>query len=144
GQGRPGPEPEPVRPVHPRPARDREGRARAARGDAGLMSRSPAEVIHGPLVTERTYALFQVNPRGSVVPRYTFRVAIDATKPEIARALEEVYEAQGIKVVAVNTIRVRGKVRRTGRRGVVGRTSDWKKAIVTLQEGQRLEGLFGS
>jgi len=108
------------------------------------MSRSPSEVIHGPLVTERTYALFQANPRVSVVPRYTFRVAIDATKPEIARALEEVYEAQGIKVVAVNTIRVRGKVRRTGRRGVVGRTSDWKKAIVTLQEGQRLEGLFGS
>jgi ribosomal protein L23 len=37
---------------------------------------------------------------------------------------------------------MRGKVRRTGRRGVVGRTSDWKKAVVTLREG-RLEGLFG-
>jgi large subunit ribosomal protein L23 len=101
------------------------------------MSRSPSEVIHGPLVTERSYSLFQQN-------RYTFRVAKDATKPEIAKALEEVYEAQGIKVVAVNTIRMRGKVRRTGQRGVTGRTSDWKKAIVTLQSGQRLEGLFGS
>lgn len=101
------------------------------------MSRSPSEVIHGPLVTERSYSLFQEG-------RYTFRVANDATKPEIARALEEVYEAQGIKVVAVNTLRVRGKVRRTGRRGIVGRTSDWKKAIVTLESGQRLEGLFGS
>jgi large subunit ribosomal protein L23 len=107
------------------------------------MSRSPAEVIHGPLVTERSYSLFQVNPRVSVVPRYTFKVALDATKPEIARALEDVYEAQGIKVIAVNTIRVRGKERRTNRRGVTGRKPDWKKAIVTLQEGQRLEGLFG-
>jgi large subunit ribosomal protein L23 len=101
------------------------------------MSRAPAEVIHGPLVTERSYALFQQG-------RYTFRVADDATKPEIARALEEVYEAQGIKVVAVNTINVRGKLQRTNRRGVTGRTSSWKKAIVTLQEGQQLQGLFGS
>jgi large subunit ribosomal protein L23 len=101
------------------------------------MSRSPSEVIHGPLVTERSYSLYQQG-------RYTFRVAKDATKPEIAHALEEVYEAQGIKVVAVNTIHMHGKTRRTGQRGVTGRTSDWKKAIVTLQAGQRLEGLFGS
>jgi large subunit ribosomal protein L23 len=58
-------------------------------------------VIQGPLVTERSYSLYQQG-------RYTFRVAKDATKPEIARALEEVYEAQGIRVLAVNTIRVRG------------------------------------
>jgi large subunit ribosomal protein L23 len=101
------------------------------------MSRSPAEVIHGPLVSERSYSLYQQG-------RYTFRVAKDATKPEIAHALEEVYEAQGIRVVAVNTIRMHGKVKRLGRRGMTGRTSDWKKAIVTLQTGQRLEGLFGS
>ena len=99
------------------------------------MSRSPVEVIIGPLVTERSYSLYQQG-------RYTFRVANNATKPEIARALEEQYEAQGVKVAAVNTISMRGKVRRTGRRGVVGRTSDWKKAVVTLKEG-RLEGLFG-
>jgi large subunit ribosomal protein L23 len=99
------------------------------------MSRSPVEVIIGPLVTERSYSLYQQG-------RYTFRVANNATKPEIARALEEQYEAQGVKVAAVNTINMHGKVRRTGRRGVVGRTSDWKKAVVTLREG-RLEGLFG-
>jgi large subunit ribosomal protein L23 len=99
------------------------------------MSRSPVEVIYGPLVTERSYSLYQQG-------RYTFRVANNATKPEIARALEEQYEAQGVKVAAVNTINMRGKVRRTGRRGVVGRTSEWKKAVVTLKEG-RLEGLFG-
>ena len=100
------------------------------------MTRSPSEVIKGPVVSERSYTLFQQG-------RYTFRVAMDATKPEIARALEEVYETQGIKVVGVNTIRMRGKARRTGQRGVTGRTSDWKKAIVTLEAGQKLEGLFG-
>ena len=101
------------------------------------MSRFPDEVIKGPLVTERSYALFQQG-------RYTFRVANDATKPEIARALEEAYESQGIKVVAVNTIHVRGKARRApGQRKKTGRTANWKKAIVTLEPGQRLEGVFG-
>jgi ribosomal protein L23 len=49
-----------------------------------------------------------------------------------------------VKVVAVNTVTVGGKRRRTGRRGVTGRTSSYKKAVVTLAPGQRLEGLFGS
>lgn len=100
------------------------------------MSRSADQVVFGPVITERSYALYQQG-------RYTFRVADGATKPEIARALEEQYEPQGIKVVAVNTVRVSGKKRRSGQRGVSGRTSDWKKAIVTLGPGQRLEGLFG-
>ena len=101
------------------------------------MSRSPVEVVYGPLITERTYTLYQNN-------RYTFRVATSATKPEIARALEEQYESQGIKVVSVNTLRVSGKTRRqAGNRTRPGRTSDWKKAIVSLAPGQRLEGLFG-
>ena len=99
------------------------------------MSRSPVEVIYGPLVTERSYSQYQQG-------RYTFRVAKDATKPEIARALEEQYQAQGVKVAAVNTINMRGKVRRAPRRGIVGRTPTWKKAVVTLKAG-RLEGLFG-
>ena len=102
------------------------------------MSRSPAEVILGPLITERSYLLYQQG-------RDCFRVATDATKPEIAHALEEQYEPQGIKVVAVNTLRMRGKTRRTMRRGgPTGKSADWKKAIVTLQPGQKLEGLFGS
>ena len=101
------------------------------------MSRSPAEVIFGPLITERSYLLYQQG-------RYSFRVAADASKPEIARAIEEQYEPQGIKVVNVNTLHMRGKSRRPLRRGAPsGKTSDWKKAIVTLQPCQRLEGLFG-
>ena len=98
------------------------------------MSRSAVEVIYGPLVTERSYSLYQQG-------RYTFRVAKNATKPEIARALEEQYEAQGVKVGAVNTINMRGTVRRPGRRGIPGRTSDWKQAVLTLRAG-RLAGLF--
>ena len=100
------------------------------------MTRSAAQVVFGPVISERSYALYE---RG----RYTFRVAKDASKPEIARALEDQYQAQGIKVVDVNTIRVGGKKRGGGRRAPEGRTSDWKKAIVTLRSGQRLEGLFG-
>ena len=99
------------------------------------MSRSPVEVIYGPVITERSYALHQQG-------RYTFRVAKDASKPEIARALEEQYQPQGVKVATVNTINIRGKSKRLGGRGPLGRTSDWKKAVVTLREG-KLEGLFG-
>ena len=95
------------------------------------------QVVLGPVITERSYALYRLG-------RYTFRVASDATKPEIAAALEQHYSAQGIRVVAVNTVHVRGKTRRSGRRGISGKTSDWKKAIVTLGPGQKLEGLFGS
>lgn len=100
------------------------------------MSKTPVEVIYGPVITERSYALHQQG-------RYTFRVAKGASKPEIARALEEQYEAQGVKVARVNTINVGGKKKRLGGRGPLGRTSDWKKAVVTLKEG-RLEGLFGA
>ena len=100
------------------------------------MSKTPVEVIYGPVITERSYALHQQG-------RYTFRVARHASKPEIARALEEQYEAQGVKVASVNTINVGGKKKRLGGRGPLGRTSDWKKAVVTLKEG-RLEGLFGA
>lgn len=100
------------------------------------MSKAPVQVIYGPVITERSYALFQQG-------RYTFRVARDASKPEIARALEEQYGPQGVKVASVNTIRVGGKKKRLGGRGPLGRTSDWKKAVVTLKEG-KLEGLFGA
>jgi len=55
------------------------------------VSKSPVAVIYGPVITERSYSLHQQG-------RYTFRVARDASKPAIARALEEQYEAQGVKV----------------------------------------------
>ena len=69
--------------------------------------------------------------------RYTFAVAPEATKHEIANAVAESFK---VDVVAVNTIPVRGKQRRLGRR--IGRTTDWKKAIVTVAKGQKIEKYF--
>ena len=99
--------------------------------------RSASEVILGPVISEKSYAESQES-------KYTFKVATNASKPEIARALEQHYEAQGIKVRAVNTMNVRGKEKRLGMRGALGRTPRWKKAVVTLSAGQTLPDLFGS
>ena len=99
--------------------------------------RAPSEVILGPVISEKSYAQSQLR-------KYTFRVAPNASKPEIARAIEQHYEAQGVKVLAVNTLNVSGKEKRLGMRGALGRTKNWKKAIVTLSEGQNLPDLFGS
>jgi large subunit ribosomal protein L23 len=94
--------------------------------------------VIGPVITERTYQLYTQG-------RYTFRVSTRASKTDIKKALEEQYETQGIKVRDVNTVTMRGKRRRSQRRATaVGHTSDWKKAIVTLGPGQKIDGLFGS
>jgi len=103
-----------------------------------VTTRAASEIVIGPLITERTYQLYTQG-------RYTFRVSRRASKTEIKKALEEQYEAQGIKVRDVNTVTMRGKKRRSQRRAsATGHTPDWKKAIVTLGEGQKIEGLFGS
>jgi large subunit ribosomal protein L23 len=103
-----------------------------------MTTRAASEIVIGPLITERTYLLYTQG-------RYTFRVASGASKTEIKNALEEQYEAQGIKVRSINTVNMRGKKRRAYRRlGTVGNTPDWKKAIVTLGSGQKIDGLFGS
>ncbi|OLD92303.1 MAG: 50S ribosomal protein L23 [Chloroflexi bacterium 13_1_20CM_4_66_7] len=103
-----------------------------------MTTRAASEIVIGPVITERTYLLYTQG-------RYTFRVARTASKTEIKQALEEQYEAQGIKVRNVNTVTMHGKKRRSARRlGSIGHTAHWKKAIVTLGEGQKIEGLFGS
>ena len=103
-----------------------------------MTSRAASEIVIGPVITERTYLLYTQG-------RYTFRVAPHASKTDIKNALEEQYESQGIKVVRINTVTMRGKKRQSFRRlGQVGNTPDWKKAIVTLGAGQKIEGLFGS
>jgi large subunit ribosomal protein L23 len=66
--------------------------------------------------------------------RYTFEVAKDATKPQIARAVEEVFD---VTVKSVNTMNVAGKPRRLRVRA--GHSRSWKKAIVTLQDGDTIE-----
>ena len=105
-----------------------------------MTTRAASEIVIGPVITERSYLLYTQG-------RYTFRVAATASKTEIKKALEEQYESQNIDVKRINTVSMRGKKRRSFRRvgtGQVGTTSEWKKAIVTLGEGQKIEGLFGS
>jgi len=66
--------------------------------------------------------------------KYTFIVALTANKVEVKKAVEELFK---VKVKKVNTLRVKGKAKRV--RNIVGRTSEIKKAIVTLREGDRIE-----
>lgn len=72
-------------------------------------------------------------------PKYVFIVDRHANKYEIAQALEEIYNKEGIKVVAVNTINVKPKARRV--RGKAGFKSAFKKAIVTLRDGDNLDNV---
>lgn len=83
-----------------------------------------------PIVTERTSAAYQ--SRGE----YVFEVATDASKPAIRQAIERLF---GVKVTNVWTMNARGKTRRVGR-GAAGRRPNWKKAIVTLRDGDTIEG----
>lgn len=90
--------------------------------------RSPYEIILHPVITERSTD----NAR---IGRYTFAVARDANKIEIKQAVEAIYR---VNVLKVNVMNVRGKRRRIGRMPV-GETASWRKAIVTVQPGQRIE-----
>ena len=85
------------------------------------------DTILSPVITEKATVLSEQN-------KVVFRVAQDATKDEIASAVEELFK---VRVVKVNTLNVKGKTKRF--RGHVGRRSDIKKAIVTLQEGQTID-----
>ena len=103
-----------------------------------MTTKAASEIVIGPVITERTYLLYTQG-------RYTFKVLGTASKTEIKKALEEQYESQGIQVKDINTVTMRGKKRRAYRRlGSVGSTPVWKKAIVSLGAGQKIEGLFGS
>lgn len=95
--------------------------------------RDPREIIKRPVVTEKTTRLMNEENK------YTFVVALDAEKVEIKRAIEELFK---VKVLDVTTCRVKGKVRRMGR--FVGKRPDWKKAVVTLREGDRIEVFEGA
>src|SRR5260370_10935289 len=69
--------------------------------------------------------------------KYIFEVAPEANKIQIKRAIEEAFANKKVQVSAVNILHVSGKVRRRGRS--VGMTRSWKKAVVTLRAGQRLD-----
>jgi len=86
------------------------------------------QVIVKPLITERSMNLRDDENK------YVFQVHLKATKPEIRKAVEEIFD---VKVLAVTTSNVAGKPKRLGR--YAGRRSDWKKAVVQVAKGQKIE-----
>jgi len=86
-----------------------------------------SKILLKPLVTEKAADLGEEN-------KYVFVVAKDANKIEIAKAMQSIY---GVKPVKVNVVSMQGKKVRYGR--VTGRTKDWKKAVITLKQNEKIE-----
>ncbi|HHT01344.1 MAG TPA: 50S ribosomal protein L23 [Firmicutes bacterium] len=95
------------------------------------MSTSPRDVILKPIISEKSMAEMAEG-------KYTFAVMITASKNEIRDAVEKIFN---VKVESVKTMRVHGKPRRQG--VFRGHKPDWKKAIVALQEGDRIKFFEG-
>lgn len=95
---------------------------------------NPRDIILAPIITEKAVAALNEK-------KYTFRVAKNANKIQIAKAVKEIF---GVNVAKVNTISMKGHLRRQGRNE--GYTSDWKKAVVTLTPDSKtiefFDGLF--
>ena len=111
-------------------ARLGEVKRRSLRGGHGLME--ARQVIIEPVVSEKSYALMADG-------KYTFRVDDRAHKTQVRLAVEEIF---GVHVVEVHTIKVRSKPKRRGVHS--GRTRSWKKAIVKLAPGERIELFEGA
>ena len=94
------------------------------------MTKLAHDIILKPIITEESMM-------GTAFKKYTFKVAKDANKAEIASAVEEAF---GVKVQKVNTMNVKGHLRRYGR--FQGYTPAWKKAIVTLTEDSNTIDFF--
>jgi large subunit ribosomal protein L23 len=96
------------------------------------MSLHPAEILIAPVVSEKSYGQIVQN-------RYTFRVHPDAHKTQIRQAVEELFD---VKVVGVNVVKVQPKPKRRGlHQGV---RPGWKKAIVELKAGDKIEIFEGA
>ena len=96
-----------------------------------LTKQQMYDVVLAPVITEKATRTSEHN-------QVVFKVALDATKPQIKAAIEGVF---GVKVKAVNTVRVKGKTKLF--KGRPGRRSDYKKAMVTLAEGQTIDVTTG-
>ena len=90
--------------------------------------KNPNDIILSPVLTEKSSVM------GEAQNKYVFSVSRDANKKEISRSVEELFK---VKVEKVNTVTMRGKKKRV--RFKEGKTPDWKKAIVTLKEGQKID-----
>lgn len=95
--------------------------------EAKAVTERMLNIIQAPLITEKS-------TMGAEHNQITFKVPLDATKPEIKAAIEANYK---VKVKAVNTSVLKGKVKRF--KGTLGTRSDIKKAIVTLEAGQQID-----
>lgn len=89
------------------------------------------DIIVKPVITEKATLASEHN-------QVIFKVSLNATKPEVKEAIEKLFE---VKVKAVNTLRRKGKTKRF--KGFVGQQSDFKKAIVTLEEGYSIDVTTG-
>lgn len=87
------------------------------------------QIVIRPVITEKTYAL-------AAKGWYTFAVLPASNKAQVAGEITRLY---GVNITAVRTVSVHGKTRRVGRRMLRTRKQDWKKAIVRLREGQKIE-----
>lgn len=92
----------------------------------------PRQVIVAPVVSEKSYALMADG-------KYTFRVDARAHKPQIKHAVEDIFD---VKVTEVRTLKMRSKPKRRGLHS--GRTRSWKKAVVQLAPGDRIELFEGA
>ena len=96
------------------------------------MSLHPSQVLIRPVVSEKSYEQIQTN-------QYTFKVHQDAHKTQVRQAVEELFD---VKVIGVNIIKVRPKPKRRG--WTKGTKPGWKKAIVQLRAGDRIEIFEGA
>jgi large subunit ribosomal protein L23 len=101
------------------------------RVETKLTRQQMYDIIRSPVITEKATNVSEHN-------QVVFRVPLSAGKREVKAAVEGLFN---VKVTAVNTLRVQGKTKRV--RGRLGRRSDYKKAIVTLQEGARIDVTTG-
>lgn len=92
------------------------------------MDKDPRSIIISPIRTEKTEDIL-----ASGQNKYYFKVAINANKIEIRKATEELFK---VKVIKCDTIKVKGKRKSWGRKS--GKRPDWKKAILTLKEGDKI------
>ena len=103
-----------------------------------MSALTAADIILRPVISEKS---IDESGRG----KYTFAVHQDANKIQIKAAIEELYKKEKVTVVAVNVLSSKAKEKRRGtKRGrVTGHTSPWRKAIVTLAAGQKIEFFEG-
>lgn len=90
------------------------------------------DILIKPIVTEKTTMMMSDG-------KYTFQVPLNANKVEIRKAVEQIFK---VKVAKVSTLRIMGKMKRMGK--YIGKRPDYKKAIVTLKEGESIEFFEGA